>query len=312
MCGVRISKAVSSCSLLILAVLALAQDYGAARRQLIDAAGSPDKEAQIIKGLADGTLPADLKASVAAYLAEVPDQRVDELNEIKERLELYALTQKAAPPATVLQEAKKIKSSPLYRDTGVEESSNWISRALENIAKLFERARLPETDTPNIRPPSVGSLNWLMFTDWGLLGALVLAFVFFAVRHFRWQGRLKRKVRTLLEDDEPDRSADEWLAMADSLIAEGQFREAVRCLYLACLIKFDEHGVARFDRGQTNWEHLHRIHSSPTRPPGLDFEPATQAFDRVWYGFHVNGMADVDQFKSWYRFVTEAVRRKAA
>jgi hypothetical protein len=81
---------------------------------------------------------------------------------------------------------------------------------------------------------------------------------------------------------------------------------------LACLLRFDEHGVARFDRGQTNWEHLARVEASPKRPPSLDFRRATQAFDRIWYGFQCLGAPDVADFRGWYEDVRRALAKEAA
>jgi len=111
----------------------------------------------------------------------------------------------------------------------------------------------------------------------------------------------------MLEQDEPERTLDEWLDMANKLTADGKYREAVRCLYLACLLRFDEHLVARFDRGQTNWEHLARIRASSRMPIGLDFESPTKRFDTIWYGHRTRGLSDVDQFKDWYGRITEAL-----
>ena len=112
----------------------------------------------------------------------------------------------------------------------------------------------------------------------------------------------------MLEDDEPERSLDEWLAEADTLQAQGRYREAVRALYLASLLRFDEARVARFQRGQTNWEHLTRIEASPTMPKDLDFRATTRLFDRIWYGRIVRGKEDVDQFRAWYLNITNTLR----
>jgi len=210
-------------------------------------------------------------------------------------------------------QAAAIKKNPMYRDNGEKDESNWIASSFEKlndwITKMFQRSQPQTPNLPNMGAPN---LSWLVWLVWILLGGVVLTFVVLAVRHFSWQRKLKRKATALLEEDEPERSLDEWLEQADLLTSQGKYREAVRCLYLACLLKFDEHGVARFIRGETNWEHLARIEASLKRPISVDFRPATQAFDRVWYGFHVNGIADVDRFRAWYQFLTEALSKEAA
>ncbi len=116
----------------------------------------------------------------------------------------------------------------------------------------------------------------------------------------------------MLDEDEPERTLDEYLELADKLVSEQRFREAVRCLYLACLLRLDEERVIRFHRGQTNWEHLARFESSPKRPPGLDLRSPTQAFDLIWYGMRPTGLEDVEKFRQWYQQVVTSTRAVAA
>ena len=153
--------------------------------------------------------------------------------------------------------------------------------------------------------------GFLQIAIYSLLGALVGLFVYVAVRHIKWKANLARKAKALLEDDEPVRSRDEWLEAADKLEREGKYREAIRALYLASLLAFDEHRVARFERRETNWEHLRRIQISPRLPQGLDFLPATQLFDRVWYGHQINGSNDVKSFRFMYQTTMDQLRSKA-
>jgi hypothetical protein len=214
--------------------------------------------------------------------------------------------------SAVKTQAAQIKSSFLYRDEATEEV-NWFQKAIDGfanwISSLFDhRSDQPtrQTEAPSILGP------WVIVFMWGLLAIVATTFLVIAARMFRWRISLKRKARTLLEEDEPERTLDEWLERADLLESQGHYREAVRCLYLACLLKFDEAGVARFDRGQTNWEHLYRIESSPLRPAGLDFREPTRAFDSIWYGMRVNGEIDVARFRNWYLEVSSGVMRKAA
>jgi hypothetical protein len=186
----------------------------------------------------------------------------------------------------------------------VDQTSNWLARALERLKNLkWDR----ETKAPNLGfLAGIGPL--LYYGAWTLISCALLALIYFAVKHFRWRRRLERRAAMLMEDSEPERSLDEWLTLADQLEAEGRYREAVRALYLACLLKFDEALVARFDRSETNWEHLARIETSPKKPPELDFQSPTRLFDQVWYGHKVRGKEDVGQFRNWYVAITEMLR----
>lgn len=209
--------------------------------------------------------------------------------------DLLVATSKTSLVTEAAASARRIRSASIYRDPGVTESSNWLSSALEKLGKLFS------FDSPKTSGPELNGLGVLFtYAMWTLLIAAIAAFAFFAIRFFVSRGGLKRKATGLMDEDEPERTADEWLAEADRLEALGEYRLAVRCLYLACLLRFDETGVARFDRGQTNWEHLGRIETSRKLPEGLEFRSATKLFDQVWYGHRVRGTEDLQQMRTVY------------
>jgi len=226
----------------------------------------------------------------------------------REIVSLMAQAERVEPVRDASALAADIERSPLYADRGAKDESNWLGVALERLKNLrFDPPKGRQVDTPNF---SIGP--WFTYVMWTLLAALVLGLAYFAFRHFNWRQALERKAKMLVEEDEPERSLDEWLEMADRLAREGRHREAVRALYLSCLLQFDQARVARFDRGQTNWEHLARIHQSARRPADLDFLPPTQAFDRIWYGKMVRGPQDVDQFRAWYTAISGMLRERAA
>lgn len=224
---------------------------------------------------------------------------------LRAQIDLRAMAESPKSSGSSAQQAARtIKESPFYRDPGIDRKRNWLADALERLKNIKLK---PEREQQGVGAPSfLGALFTVVV--WCLLATGVLTLLYFAVRHIRWQRTLTRKSKTLLEDDEPDRSLDEWLQLADELATAGRHREAVRALYLACLIKFDEADVARFDRGETNWEHLARFEESPKRPRELDFRTPTQQFDRIWYGFQTRGMPDVDQFRRWYQEVSQSLR----
>lgn len=256
--------------------------------------------------------PDILEALNSASTATDPKVKAKLAEKLKVLVELRALGERVspktkspnAPNLEPVATAKSVKSNPLYRDAGIDEESNWLGRALARLKNLRFN---PNWNTPRANP----NLNlfgpWVIYVMWGFLGVAVAVLLFLAIRHIDWKRRLSRKASAILEEDEPERTVDEWLERADSLAASGLHREAVRALYLACLLRFDEYRVARFIRGQTNWEHLRRIQSSPRKPTDLDFSPATRAFDRIWYGRRIQGMSDVDQFRRWYQEVSEAL-----
>jgi Domain of unknown function (DUF4129) len=310
-----LSKIVSSFSLILcLSALCLSADYRQLQQQFQSAKTSDDK-IQVLENFADKSPDLSQEdSSLYQQIVEAEDNPAEfKADKLQQMIDLRVSTMTAAPRTDdVESKIKSIKSSPLYKDTGTANEENWLSKA---FSRLFaNRDSQPSSPaTPEI-PGGTVSLGSAIFT-YGLIGILVAAVIFFLVlafRHFSWQKKLKRKSSALLEEDEPERSADEWLRLAEGLTLQGRYREAVRCLYLACLLKIDEANVARFVRAETNWEHLARIQASPTRPASLDMLAPTQSFDRIWYGHQVRGEQDVDQFKIWYEEVVKTLRAEAA
>ena len=298
MSGATIAKLVSSFSLLILVAVSWANTYREFSRDL----SSANTVAEIKRVAASYTDLIDAYPElVEAYEDELSDLTIDDF---KGMIAMRAAAEVSQPKEAAKSQAKQIKASPLYRDPGVSEQSNWLDGAMRRLADLMPK----RSQTPNINLPRSGIPGWIVPGMWVILALAVATFGYFAIRHFSWKRALKRKATAVLEDDEPERTLDEWLTLADEHAAAGRFREAVRAMYLSCLLKFDEAGVARFVRGETNWEHLNRITNSPKKPASIDFRPPTQTFDRIWYGFHVKGSEDVEQFRTWYKQITEDLR----
>jgi hypothetical protein len=300
--GVRIGRVVSSFSfLLLLAVVALGGEFGDLKAELA-AAKTPQEKVSLLNSseIEDDELyrlAIDAKESDSASIARATDY-----------VDLKAIAESTTLSNGQSERAKKIKSSTLYRDTQ-KDNANWLSGAVARLKNLVPK--FPESNGPRLGGvPSAGA-GLLLPIIWFLLFALVVGFIIYAVRFVTFGKLKKRKGKAMLEDDEPERTLDEWLALADAYQKEGRFREAVRALYLACLLKFDERNIARFLRGQTNWEHLARIEASPKMPAGINFRAATQAFDQVWYGHKVRGAVDVDEFRQWYGEVSTALKEAA-
>lgn len=203
------------------------------------------------------------------------------------------------------QEARAITASRAYGDLSTKHDSNWIAKSLDKIRRLIQGQ---ERNTPSRvqRVETGGGVPFLVAAMWAMLAVAAGLFLYLAFRNFSFKRSLKRKAMALLEDDEPQRTADQWLEEAARLESQGRYREAIRCLYLASLLRLDELHVAAFERSQTNWEHYRRFESSPVKPPGIDLLQPTRAFDRFWYGSEPCGPADLEGFRGLYRSLKEA------
>ena len=300
----RISIVALSCSLAVgLATRAAPIDYAGLDKRLSAGADARSVATEIASDRnADRILADDARRLIAAPARE----RKAATDRLAQAVRLRSALQDSSQMGDrdrMRRWAEEAKKSPLYTDHGAKESSNWVGKGLENLGRF----KPPTLNMPDTGPRLSFAPVALIYVVWALLGLALLFLAYLALRHFSWKRNLQRKAKGMLAADEPERTLDEWLALAEKLTAEGKYREAVRCLYLACLLRFDEHLVARFDRGQTNWEHLARIRSSSKLPLGLDFEPPTRRFDTVWYGERTRGMPDVEQFRDWYQRVTKTL-----
>lgn len=208
------------------------------------------------------------------------------------------------------QAARDILRNPIYRDPGPADRPNWLADAFRELGRWLEQIIDWLLGRLDFGGPNVGGmgLGWLKPIIVALLAAAVVGLLVFLVLQFRLYKRRKRAGGGLMEEDEPDRTADEWLVRADQLTSEGRLREAVRCLYLACLMRLDDAHVTRFNRHETNWEHLRRFDASPRKPSGLDFRTPTGKFDRIWYGHLIDGPDDVSWFRSYYEDLWRRLR----
>ena len=222
---------------------------------------------------------------------------------LREYVSSKAVAERFAISKGANEKAKKIKSDIVYKSQKEATSSNWIQKLFDRLKKLLQ-----DENSSSQEKQTMPDLRWMGPVVWGffilLAVAIVSAIVYLIVKvPWAWSkaGRAKRsKITGMLEEGEELLSEDEYLIEADRLIAEGKFREASRALYLASLLRIDKSRIARFEPAQTNWEHLRRIESSKLRPEGLNFRPATKAFDMVWYGYRAKSADDVLIFRDTY------------
>lgn len=103
-------------------------------------------------------------------------------------------------------------------------------------------------------------------------------------------------------DPDANLTANSALQQATLLARDGDYRTAVRYLYLSALLWLDERGRLRYDRSLTNHEYLERLRDNP--PLRTALLPVVETFDRVWYG-HMP--LDASSFAA-YRQQVEALR----
>jgi hypothetical protein len=81
---------------------------------------------------------------------------------------------------------------------------------------------------------------------------------------------------------EVSRPSAEWVARVAQALDTGELREAVRCAYLAAVVRLEEQGVWRVDEARTPREYLRLVPPDDRRKQ--PFGDLTREFERSWYG----------------------------
>lgn len=235
------------------------------------------------------TLPLDNAHLAATLRAEPPD-----LDTLTARLDLLLASRSTDPAPRFteddIQPLHEILSRPEFQ--WKEEQSNpfndWLQRIWDRFAAWLEKL-IP--DTIIIDPTPFAAI----------LFVLVLLYAF---RGFFADLISDARINSETPDDEL-LTADSAFQRAQSLSRGGDYRAAVRYLYLSSLLMLDERGLLRYDRSRTNREVLRSVSDQPelSRPLG----EVVDIFDNVWYGYHE---LDEDRFKHYSARVEELKEKK--
>ena len=147
----------------------------------------------------------------------------------------------------------------------------------------------------NMLPDQVGDarLSTVLFAAAGLL--LLLLLLYYAARTLR-----RDFTSASARDDEREAArslrADHALAQAQTLSEQGDYRQAVRYLYLSTLLLLDERGLLPYDRTRTNREYLLGVAHRPQL--AIVLEEIIEIFERSWYGLQVPDAQTYSRFES--------------
>jgi hypothetical protein len=198
--------------------------------------------------------------------------------------------------------------------TGPTASQQFWANVMKSVADAWENfmkwlgGLFPTPNTGNVQAPNIDpNLIRLLFTltSVALLG--VVGFLVWRAIGGRW--RLSN-AQTQFEFEGEDAELlelppDELTDRAQRFAAQGNFREALRHLYIALLLYLDKNGVWRYDARRTNWEHIaalrHQVANQSTLAPQMveKLSDLTRRFDRVRYG---NAPCSSDD---WNRFLND-------
>ncbi len=145
------------------------------------------------------------------------------------------------------------------------------------------RSFLPELDAS---PVSRGTGAVVRLIVWAIAGVGGILLIF--LLSYWLQGLLGNFVtdfearRRLASGEELPLTANAARQQAATLAAAGNYREAVRQLYLSALLALEERNLLTYDRSLTNREVLAQLRDQTAVQNHL--QPVVETFDNVWYG----------------------------
>jgi hypothetical protein len=160
-----------------------------------------------------------------------------------------------------------------------------------------------------------GTAGWVVLAGLAVAVLLVACLLFLQARRGP-RTKDKPKVKPAREQEigplplPENRSADELWSEAEARAQAGQFREAVRFLYLAVLFGLDRKRLLRYEAMRTNGEYVRQLRLAEQAPPDLHavFERLTALFEGKWYG---DRPCEADEFGACKALARE-VRERAA
>ena len=177
----------------------------------------------------------------------------------------------------------------------VVETPNWLQKILDGFFSLLERLIYAIQNTVYY-----GRIPLMIVA--ALLFAISLFYIYRSLSH-----SLVRNAELAAEGNGGDAilTSKGALQRAQTLSTQGDYRNAMRYLYLSSLLILDERGLLRYDRSRTNREYLRSVSSKPELATPL--RDVIDVFDRVWYGYEA---VDEQTYQSYIEHVDELREKK--
>lgn len=171
-----------------------------------------------------------------------------------------------------------------------EAFTKWLQSVADGLARLFNRVT-----GKNVK---IGNLSFLESILAILAAALVLlALIYICLRLFRYFAPEYAEAPAL-GDDSTSINTDQLRTQASVCAEKGEYREAIRYLYLSLLLFLDQKRLIRYRLSKTNHEYLQEFRKNETGQDG--FYGVVSFFEDKWYGMEPCSNMDYRQFQAMY------------
>jgi hypothetical protein len=241
-----------------------------------------------------------------------PDERESKLYEASGRL--FALgehldrIQNQAPGAegsnATREKLREIRSRKEFMAKGDDPITAFIKKARN---KVFEVLNKIYSKVLEVLFGGNSGASWVYrgLVIAGLIGALVMAFRMFK-RYKRAPKRREKKRTVLGEEIEAGTTSNDLAEAALRAAKAGDFRGAVRKLYISLLYELSERNLIELEPNTTNHEYLAKV--SRFQPLAGPMRYLTDRFDYTWYGMFPASAEDFSTFQARYNEAMDRVR----
>ena len=237
-------------------------------------------------------------------------KRMEQLTEIGARLSALEAgligTEEAAPNPEAggpKERIKEVLSRPPYREKPDNPVTSFIKEIRRKILNFFGEL-LRKIFGGIFGQGSGAGLFLLVLIVIGLGAALILA-----VRMLRGRGSVRKadRKRTVLgEDIEAGVTSADLAAAALTAARSGDFRTAMRKLYISLLYDLAERDLIEIEGHMTNREYLARVSRFAALAGSM--RNLTDRFDHFWYGMFPSSEADFKEYMERYSEAMEGAR----
>lgn len=196
---------------------------------------------------------------------------------------LTGWAQESGWPAPTYDESTAATAKDQLDDILSRSQYQWETEPESTAPSLWERIQNRLLDfLIRLLPEGAGTANAVIYIG-AIIGAVLLAVVLALIARTFLRNLAADSAAGQEEEDTAAISAGDARKQADQLSAAGDYRSAVRYLYLSALHALDEHGHLRYDRARTNREYLRTVSGRPALAESL--RQVVDVFDAVWYGY---------------------------
>jgi hypothetical protein len=191
--------------------------------------------------------------------------------------------------------------------------SNALNRLWKSLLRVFEFKNFFDEPPKSESQFPFGIFNALTYLLWAALAGIL---ILFAVRLRKLSATVRPKPvapppKPDLDDEQiaadqlPD---EEWSALARQKIAAGEFRQALRALFLAILALLDSHRFVAVERWKSNsdYEAELRRKAKPRSDLLALFAQSRLGFERCWYGADSITSEDLEKYHGIYERIKHA------